>query len=72
MTEQPKKRGNPNFTSGNQFAKKQNPLTERIAFRLLPEDYNAFIQAAGGKEHLKGFVLSACHEAVYRKRTRGY
>ena len=49
-----------------------NPLSKLIAFRLLPEDKASFIEAAGGKEHLKNFVLNACYEAVRLKGIRGF
>ena len=49
-----------------------NPLSERISFRILPEHYESFIEAAGGKEYLKYWIMDACHEAVHLKRTRGF
>ena len=71
IPEQPKKRGNPNCTT-NPPAKKENPLSERISFRLLPEDYESFVQAAGSKRNLKNFILNACYEAARLKRIMGF
>lgn len=63
-------RGGKRENSGKK--KTANPLSERIAFRILPEDYAVFVEAAGGKEYLKHFILAACHEAARMKRTRGF
>ena len=49
-----------------------NPLTERLAFRVLPGHKADFIEAAGGIENLKDWIMAACREAVMLKRTRGF
>ena len=71
MTDKTKEnRGGKRESSGRK--KIANPLSKLIEFRLSQEHYEYFVEAAGGKEYLKNFILNACYESVRIKRARGF